>query len=143
MRRKRLLVLAGVVLVAFGAASATQRYRWSQRVARSRFLGPELCERIKPGMSQAEVEAVLGGPPGDFTTNPTGLLFSAPPLVPHAPPCKWDRWQGWYGDRGGVMVYFTDRGTVEEARPGWADPLVPVAPSPAERVRGWFRSLWP
>ena len=37
-------------------------------------------ERIKVGMTQAEVHAVLGGPPGDYRTEP-----SAPPGPPLPP----------------------------------------------------------
>jgi hypothetical protein len=38
-------------------------------------------ERIEEGMTQAEVEAILGGPPGDYRTRP-GDSMDLPPFAP-------------------------------------------------------------
>jgi hypothetical protein len=35
------------------------------------------CHRLKDGMSSSEVEAILGGPPGDYRTEPTEAIFDA------------------------------------------------------------------
>jgi hypothetical protein len=61
MRRRTLLVvLAGLAVV--GAAGAVVLWQTpSQRITR------ENCDRIGPGMTQAEVEAILG-PPDDYRT---------------------------------------------------------------------------
>jgi hypothetical protein len=56
-RRKLLAVLAGLAVLAAGA------WPRSDRITRQN------VDSIKDGMSQAEVEAILG-PPGDYTTGP-------------------------------------------------------------------------
>jgi hypothetical protein len=64
MRRRKLLVaLAGLAVV--GAAGAVVLWRRSAHVTRAS------CDRIRVGMSRAEVEAILGGPPGDYRAGPT------------------------------------------------------------------------
>ena len=74
-RRKVLVVLAGLAVALAGlavgvTAGAFMLWPRPSRVTRENF------ERIKKGMSRAEVEAILG-PPGDSTTGP---LYSASPL---------------------------------------------------------------
>jgi hypothetical protein len=70
VKRKRLLLLVGIVLAAAViVAAALEHHAYCQKLARGRFIDRDHCERIKDGMSQAEVEAILGGPPGDFSTN--------------------------------------------------------------------------
>jgi hypothetical protein len=49
-------------------------------------------ERIKEGMSRAEVEAILG-PPGDYTTGPTFIHFGGLVWVP-PPYSSAERWEG-------------------------------------------------
>jgi hypothetical protein len=63
-KRKLLLALAGLVAVVALAASVTS----SPPQPASR-ITPENCDRIKPGMTLAQVKAILG-PPGDYTTGP-------------------------------------------------------------------------
>jgi hypothetical protein len=65
-------------------------------------------ERIKEGMTQAEVETILGGPPGDYRTLPRKALFfmdvtSWPPGLSV---------EMWVGDTGDVLVGFTAEGLV-------------------------------
>ena len=61
-RRKLLVVLAGLAVV--GAAGAFVLWPWpSSRITL------ENCNRIREGMSRAEVEAILG-PPGDHSSGP-------------------------------------------------------------------------
>jgi hypothetical protein len=61
MRRRTLLVvLAGLAMVVAAGAVVF----WP----RPELITPENFERIRVGMSQVEVEAILGGPPGDYTT---------------------------------------------------------------------------
>jgi hypothetical protein len=59
------------------------------------------CERIEKGMTQTEVEEILGGPPGDYTTRPGGFL----PLVFAVSMKPRKTWQG---DECVVHVTFED-----------------------------------
>jgi hypothetical protein len=75
MRRWRLLVApAGLAVVVV---------LWPQPPSRIR-ITRETFERIREGMSRAEVLAILGGPPGDYrggpTTAPQGIPFIGPQL---------------------------------------------------------------
>jgi hypothetical protein len=70
------------------------------------------CERIREGMSRAEVYAILGGPPGDYrsvlTCGPeldepfvtASILVGDPP---RSEALKFERWQG---DVGNIYVTF-------------------------------------
>jgi hypothetical protein len=54
------------------------------------------CDRIEIGMTRAQVEHVLGGPPGDYRTRHT-----FPPAISMY--VFWDKWQG---DGGLIFVDF-------------------------------------
>jgi hypothetical protein len=132
-----LLVLAGVALAAAVLVPAALRdHAYRQKVARSRPIDWEHFERIKQGMSQAEVEAILGGPPGDFRTENVGY----PPNV-----TCWEyggaRWGCWAGDQGIIAVGLDQHGEVARRGFGDADGFPPR--SLAERVRDWLRRVWP
>ncbi len=77
------LVMAGVLVALLGP--------WPCRVTRAN------CERIKEGMTRAEVEAILGGPPGDYRTRPN-----------EADAFAVSEWRGevWSGDEGHVWLDF-------------------------------------
>jgi hypothetical protein len=65
-------------------------------------IDPATCARVKPGMTRAEVEALLGGPPGNYATKDipaAGAMWPAPP-----------EYQIWNGDRGSLEVYFDQGG---------------------------------
>jgi hypothetical protein len=66
MRRRKLLTVLVVVLALAGAA-AFVLWPWRSRILLENF------DRVKAGMSRAEVEAILG-PPGDHRTGPTNLM---------------------------------------------------------------------
>jgi hypothetical protein len=65
------------------------------------------CDRVKPGMSEAEVEAVLGGPPGCYTgwryTAYTAMGGTAMTnlLTPGG-----HHFRDWQGNEGCIMVGF-------------------------------------
>ena len=63
MRRRRLLLGSGALalLGLAGMLVVTQLLRAGPAIT------PASYERIREGMTEAEVEAVLGGPPGDYT----------------------------------------------------------------------------
>jgi hypothetical protein len=68
-------------------------------------------ERMEVGMTQAEVLAILGGPPGDYLTRPNGWRR------PHAkslPPAVLA--ERWMGDEGDVSVVFTPGGVVADVQ---------------------------
>src|SRR5262245_50075207 len=59
----------------------------------------EACDRIEEGMSQAEVEAILGGPPGDYRT-----VTADPDLT---------GWRLGSGRRRTVVSWLGDEGSIE------------------------------
>jgi hypothetical protein len=67
------------------------------------------ADKIKPGMTQAEVEKALGGPPGDYRTKP-GL-----PGVDGWSGLPFGRLETWSGDSGDVLVCFGEDGLVQRA----------------------------
>jgi hypothetical protein len=64
MRRRKLLPGAVAVLVTLAGVAALVLWPRADRVTRANF------DRIRVGMSRAEVEAILG-PPGDYRTGRT------------------------------------------------------------------------
>jgi outer membrane protein assembly factor BamE (lipoprotein component of BamABCDE complex) len=104
-RRKLLLVLAGLAVAV--AAGVVVLWPRPERITREDY------DRIRPGMTRAEVEAILG-PPGDYRNGPTypdlprpiTLSWSGDPDSPSA---------YWLGDRGGIYVYRGDPDRVGEA----------------------------
>src|SRR6516165_3894766 len=64
-RRSRLAALAAVaVILSVVAAQQTHTPRPPHRINR------DSLERLGPGMTLPEVEAILGAPPGDYSTSP-------------------------------------------------------------------------
>jgi hypothetical protein len=89
-------------------------------------LGPRHCpvnraafERIEEGMTRAEVHAVLGGPPGDYRTQPP----YPGPFMLHDPYRGWNWHEQWEGDEGLVRLNYSRvtggvvRATFHDARP--------------------------
>jgi hypothetical protein len=85
----------------------------------------EDCGRIKIGMTRAEVEHVLGGPPGDYRTGP-----SVPPPLPYGN--RYMSWDEWQGDGGFVFIQFDDDGRVFDKA---HFDLMPRQPSLIDRIR--------
>jgi hypothetical protein len=61
----------------------------------------EACDRIQRDMTRAEVEAIVGGPPGNYT----GVLFKKDITVPLTVAGSASR-QQWTGTRGVLIVFF-------------------------------------
>jgi hypothetical protein len=59
-------------------------------------------ERVKEGMTQAEVEEILGGPPGDYRTRPHGTNIYLSRMFSGLDPIIED----WEGDEGSVAVEY-------------------------------------
>jgi hypothetical protein len=110
MRRRTLLVvLAGLaVVIAAGAVVL-----WPQTEPNR--ITSENCDRIKEGMSRAEVETILG-PPGDYRTGPTqGVVqwelngerkLNGERTTWHD---QCSNYSAWVGDTGWVKVEFNNR----------------------------------
>jgi hypothetical protein len=135
--RKRLLILLGAVLAAAVLVpAALELHAYRQKLARRRLIDQEHCDRIKVGMIQDEVEAILGGPPGDFTTQP--VAFGGPCLT-GLPRLRWERWAG---NRAMILVRFDEQDRVQLVWLG-DDPIPVPPPSLAERARAWLSRVWP
>jgi predicted ribosomally synthesized peptide with SipW-like signal peptide len=113
-RRKLLLALAGLVLLAVGTFAL-----WSQsnqsRITRKTY------DRLHEGMSRTEVETILG-PPGDYRTVPTEVIADQDGIFGLFPggdyslpaPGKWETEiessliRGWWqGDEGQIIIICT------------------------------------
>src|SRR5437660_8314335 len=83
------LVMAGVLVALLGS--------WPCRVTRAN------CDKLKEGMTQAEVHAILGGPPGDYRTRPPANRLFAFIRDFGGPPGLIEKWDG---DAGTVRVVY-------------------------------------
>ncbi|MFO0845374.1 MAG: hypothetical protein U0797_23825 [Gemmataceae bacterium] len=119
--RKLLVALLAVALVLIG-------FFMSLAMPRHCPVNHEAFGRIKEGMTQAEVHAILGGPPGDYRTRPyeDNALGEYPPW-PGRP--KSYVYEDWHGDEGSVWVCYSrvtkavDSAGFTEAEPHEAGPL--------------------
>lgn len=122
MRRTRWVTGAVGVLVAVVLAVALTWYATRPYPCRATF------ERVKEGMTRAEVEATVGGPPGDYSG---GRAF---------PRRAWaDSWApdpggtSWVAVDGELMVWFDPAGTV--TRTDIEDVLRLTGPTVLARLR--------
>lgn len=86
--------------------------------------------RIRVGMTQAEVEAILGCPPGDYATRPwMADAFEEDYQEP-------DRLETWASDWGYIRVRFdkSDRVSAKELRDQFPIPQ----PGLLDRLRAWL-----
>jgi hypothetical protein len=60
-------------------------------------------------MTEADVERLLGGPPGDYTTRKVVWVIEDSRLVPPGTPVRW------LGDEGEAVVYYDKEGRVTGA----------------------------
>jgi hypothetical protein len=96
----------------------------------------EAFKQLKRGMSNDEVEAILGGPEGDYRTrNDIYYVFSAPGA--HAKDNNGDIYRPpgsikreWLSDEYAIELWYGPDGTVNEARGGGA-----------ERIPSWLEQL--
>jgi hypothetical protein len=134
MRTRRLLLRARVVLAAaLLVLGALEYHAYYQKLARGRLIDKEHCDRIKVGMSQAEVEDILGGPPGDFTTK---LMF----FIRTGEFDEGLRCERWTGNEGCVEVQFGEDGKVERKSFLWG---IEAGQFYLDRVRALLRRFWP
>jgi hypothetical protein len=93
MRRQRLVLAAAILAVVLATAAVVLR-RQEDRITQDN------CDRIREGMTPAEVEAILG-PQGDYRNGPTEPEY----LNPYPSGIDWDWAEVWQGDRGAILVY--------------------------------------
>jgi hypothetical protein len=134
--KKWLPVVVGVVLAAAVLVPGVmQLHAYRQKLARARLIDRAHFDRIKEGISRAEVEDILGGPQGYYSTE---TVFSCV----HAPPPALgggDRWETWIGNDGEINVVFDEQDAVR-----WRDFAPPIRPSSvAGRLLAWLRRVWP
>jgi hypothetical protein len=120
--RRRGFIIGGAVLltVATVIGQVIPRPRRPQ-VSREQF------EKIKEGMSREEVEAIIGGPPGDYTTGQYYVVAITPTYVGG---------ESWVGDGGLIRVWFDETGQADETHYFEIDLL--LDPSVMDRVRAWL-----
>ena len=106
MRKKFLLAGVASSLLLVGALVPLLRPRHCP-------VTKEAYDRIEEGMSRAQVEAILGGPPRDYRNQPTQMGWSTRVEVERSGPYLPDaREADWFGDEGDVCVWFAPDGRV-------------------------------
>jgi hypothetical protein len=100
MRKWLLIVVTvGTGLAATGAAAALLGL-WSSHIDQ------EHCDRIRAGMTQAEVEAVLGGPSGDYTDARSVQSWQLYHMLGNSMLYRGWVYKEWLGDKGAIVVTF-------------------------------------
>ena len=119
MRRRKLVAVVVGLAVLF-AAGAFVLWPRPERITQ------ENCDRIRTGMSRAEVEEILGLP-GDYRTGPGAtnlgrdvIAWVIDPDVHPYPPSSWSKidegphsWGYWLGDSFQISVAIDDSGHVQ------------------------------
>ncbi len=115
IRRSRLAIAGVAVLMTVGVLV------WS--AAPPSGIGRLSCIRVRTGMSQAQVEAVLGCPPGDYRAEPHAICES---WLHHLGETR----QDWSSDDGQLRIVFAQRRVV---RAEWQ----PRHATAADRLLQW------
>jgi hypothetical protein len=87
MTKRRLLLWAGAAYLGLSVFCLTSLFRPKPAITKGRY------ERIQDGMTEPEVEAILGGPSGDYTSRPIVVAMSG---------TMFRRW--WVGDDAIITV---------------------------------------
>jgi hypothetical protein len=131
-KRRRMLVLLAVA----AAAGVTVAGGWF--VLRPPGINRRGFDCIEVGMSRPEVEAFLGGPPGDYSDKvliPRGSCCIPLECVAPETDVSTSRPELWSANERTVVVYFHTDGTVADKE--YMDFSAPT-PSLWERLRRWF-----
>jgi hypothetical protein len=117
-------------------------------------LGNDLIKKVQPGMTQEQVERILGVQPGDYTTAPykyEPLSFICPPEWKEDCEREHEEWlnggfegltkREWITDEIHVIVGFNNAGRAYSIR---TSPIFSTRkPSFYKRIRSWFRqNVW-
>jgi hypothetical protein len=90
----------------------------------------ENAKRIKEGMTRAEVEEILGGPPGDYRNGPTRASRDRL-VLPGPNPLDLIVWEVWWGDEAVIAIRFDAEESKVKERQSMSD----------QRVDGSFHEL--
>jgi hypothetical protein len=125
-RGRRLIALVLVVTTIVAAVYLG----WHQLAGSGHRINPYTAMKVRVGMTQREVEAIFGAPPGNYSAEPKADQPQAP--VDRRPDL---RREDWMTEEGGAVVYFGRDGRV-------ADFTLWVVPggkmSARERIRKWW-----
>ncbi len=128
-KQKRVLSFAGLLVVLAGVGALSVRWL---TVPVTSHISEATVARIQPGMTKAEVERLLGGPPGDYTTRSMVWALEISRLVPPGTPASW------LSDEGEATVYFDEEGLVTGA---YFDHAFDGPESLLDRLRRWLGLL--
>jgi hypothetical protein len=143
MARKRPLAL---VVVGTSLTAAITAAAFVVLHPRSLHIDQKHFGRIAAGMAKPEVEAILGGPPGDYTdrrsvSSPLYYYFW-PNASLHG-----ESYEGWVADGGGIVVVFDADHRVKQKWFRPAEGCISVERTMTERLQRlserWFRISWP
>lgn len=131
MKRGRAFTLTwSVPLMVVVALVAAVYFGWALLAGSAHRINPYTAMKIRVGMTQRDVEAIFGAPPGDYSSEQKSDQAQAPV------DCRPDlRREDWTAEEGGAVVYFGPDGRV-------ADFTLWVAPgrqtAKFERIRKWW-----
>jgi SmpA / OmlA family len=125
---KRRAAWAGVAAVAVLGLVGHVGQRLLRHAQMARHINEDRFQQIRPGMTEGQVEAILGGPSGDYSTEPI-VWASGMQRLPWNP----ERAQAWTGNEGIITVWFDADGrvTVKHFQPVSTVPT----PTPWRRIR--------
>jgi hypothetical protein len=130
-KREWLLLFVSIMLLIAGAAC------WILTSPRSSQFTAKF-DMLKDGMNEEEVEAILGGPAGDYRTGETRPpeigLFVVGPQHSWCPGTPLET-KVWYGDDGDFTLYFNFQGEVVDKA---FSPMELVDPPIREKIRRWL-----
>jgi hypothetical protein len=109
---------------------------WTRPVGPGQRINPHTVLRVRPGMTQEQIEAIFGAPPGDYSSEMRGHQAKG---LPQRPPEL--RREDWTADEGGAVVYFGADGRVKDAVL-WTEPNYKTNDGPVRfRLRKWCYEL--
>jgi hypothetical protein len=123
-----------VLVMVVAALAATLYVGWRCLPGSGHRINPHTAAMVRVGMTQGEVEALFGVPPGDYSTEPKADKAEAP--VPRRPDM---RREDWTTEEGGAAVYFGPDGKVADCII-WAGPGYNA--SWFERLKRYRAKLW-
>ncbi|MCI0742907.1 MAG: outer membrane protein assembly factor BamE [Gemmataceae bacterium] len=125
MKKRRCLWIVVVLVLLLGAGYGVL---WLTAGPRHR-INKESFERIQEGMTEEEVESIIGVPAGDYTTGPVVVRLMLISFM--SPQCK-----SWKSNVGQIVVDFDSRGLITWKR--YMD-VTPVEESLWDKLRRWLR----